>query len=275
MDFLLLGIGALGGLGLGLALARRPVTPEGVVPKKVLRAEPPTTSSGAKLDVRLLDFVGDRLIDPLSEMVESAEMLQEDAVLLEQNDFVPDLLKIRATARQVLALVEDLYDLAELDEGRAEPANDEVYVRPLVESVQSEVQALLHRTLATLSVQVEDDAPLIYSDERRLRRALVNLVVQAVSMTAQGDLHLRARVEGDVAVFELDHPSLELDAESLRVMTRDLGAAEGEAVYTANDVGLGWVLTGTVARWLKGRLVILPDGTGTRFQLHVPVGVAR
>lgn len=275
MDFVLLGIGALGGLGLGLVLARRDVGPTSPVPKVLVSAEEPPATRDGLFDVRLLDFVGDRLIDPLSEMVESAEMLQEDAVLLEQNDFVPDLLKIRATARQVLALLEDLYDLAKLDEGRVQPANDEVFVRPLVESVQADVQALLHRTLATLSVQVDDDVPLIHSDERRLRRALVNLVVQAVSMTAQGDLHLRARVEGEVAIFELDHPSLELDAESLRVMTRDLGAAEGEAVYTANDVGLGWVLTGTVARWLQGRFVILPDGMGTRFQLHVPVGQGR
>ena len=184
--------------------------------------------------------------------------------------FVPDLLKIRATARQVLALVEDLYDLAKLDEGQVTPVADEVYLRPLVESVHRDVQALLHRTLATLTVQVDDDVPMIHSDEKRLRRALVNLVVQSVSMTAQGELHLRGRVEDQEAVFELDHPSLELDPESLRVMARDLGAAEGEAVYTANDVGLGWVLTGTVARWLRGRLVIQPDGKGTRFQLRVP-----
>src|SRR4029453_8081198 len=55
---------------------------------------------------------------PLNAIIGYSEMLQEEAAELGQEDFLPDLQKINAAGKHLLALINDILDLSKIEAGR-------------------------------------------------------------------------------------------------------------------------------------------------------------
>src|SRR5207245_356704 len=55
---------------------------------------------------------------PLNAIIGYSEMLQEEAEDLGQEDFTPDLQKIEAAGKHLLALINDILDLSKIEAGR-------------------------------------------------------------------------------------------------------------------------------------------------------------
>ena len=57
---------------------------------------------------------------PLNAIIGYSEMLQEEAEDAGQDDFIPDLEKIHAAGKHLLALINDILDLSKIEAGKME-----------------------------------------------------------------------------------------------------------------------------------------------------------
>src|SRR5262249_62436075 len=84
------------------------------------RGRPRADAAAAALRSSLLAHMSHELRTPLNAIIGYSEMLLEEAERRGHTDFVPDLQKIYGAGRHLLALINDMLDLAKIEAGRME-----------------------------------------------------------------------------------------------------------------------------------------------------------
>ena len=79
---------------------------------------------------------------PLNAIIGYSEMLHETAQDEGQDEFLPDLAKIRDAGRHLLGLINDILDLSKIEAGKMDLYLEEVDLARLVEEVRSIVEPL-------------------------------------------------------------------------------------------------------------------------------------
>ncbi len=207
-----------------------------------------------------LAYISHELRTPLTAIIGYGEMLEEDAVFLEQTDFVPDLKKIRKAGEHLLALVDDIVDLIRLRSGQLALTVRSFDVRLMVEEVERDVAPLLDRTLSTLVVELGDGVESMAANRQLVRRSLTNMIRFVCGLTVQGELRLvlSKRIEGDRRwiAFELTHPGLFLEPEQISALMDDFTPASSAQLPQYHGSGLGFVITRGFCQRMGGQFDI-------------------
>lgn len=152
--------------------------------------------------------------------------------------------------------------------------------RPLdsIERRPHDVGEVLRETVAVVEARaaragvllfVEGDAPLVHDvDPRRLKEAVLNLVLNAIDATpAGGRVHLRAIRATDGVVITVEDSGAGMDAERLALAGRPFATGRPEGT------GLGLALARQAAQQHGGALELeSTPGRGTVARLRLPVG---
>ncbi len=104
---------------------------------------------------------------------------------------------IRGSAADLLALVNDLLDLAKAESGHLDPAWALIDLGQLFKQLRGTVRAVLTSAEVELLVEIPPDGSWIESDEALLSQILRNLLHNAVKFTDHGQVSMRARCEED------------------------------------------------------------------------------
>ena len=96
------------------------------------------------------------------------------------------LLTIQESGEHLLALINDILDLAKATAGKLDILYTEVCVEDLCQSSLAFVQPMAERKQIKISYQSEDESLFIEADGRRVRQILVNLLNNAVKFTPDG-----------------------------------------------------------------------------------------
>jgi signal transduction histidine kinase len=131
---------------------------------------------------RLMAFVVHDLKNPVNSMDLHAQVLLRNASLPETAR--ASVAQIRSEARQLGRMIMNLLDLSKADEGKLVPKLAPVDLRALVETVRSEFEVSAQARNVSLSAQVE--VASVDADEDLLRRAVANLVENAVRHSPPG-----------------------------------------------------------------------------------------
>jgi signal transduction histidine kinase len=127
---------------------------------------------------------------PLNAIIGYSEMLQEEAEDLGQEDFTPDLQKINAAGKHLLALINDILDLSKIEAGRMDLYLETFNLASMLDDVATTVQPLVEKNANTLVLQYDDALDSMRADLTKVRQALFNLLSNACKFTRQGTLSL-------------------------------------------------------------------------------------
>ena len=129
---------------------------------------------------------------PLNAIIGYSEMLQEEAVRLEESDFVSDLNKIQASGRHLLTLINDILDLSKIEADKMEIFPETFDLAILINEVISTIQPILEKNNNTLDVSMGNIRDKLHNDETKIRQTLLNLLSNACKFTEQGSIGLTA-----------------------------------------------------------------------------------
>ena len=115
---------------------------------------------------------------PLNAIIGYSEMLEEEAQERGLPDFAPDLSKIQAAGKHLLALINDVLDLSKIEAGKMELFLEDFDVRALVQDVESTIRPLVEKNQNLLEVNCPADIGTIHADLTRVRQILFNLAEQ-------------------------------------------------------------------------------------------------
>ncbi|RUV40258.1 HAMP domain-containing histidine kinase, partial [Mesorhizobium sp. M5C.F.Ca.IN.020.29.1.1] len=123
---------------------------------------------------------------PLNAIIGYSEMLIEDASDQHMVEFVPELEKIAAAGRHLLALINDILDLSKIEANKMEIFLETFDVADLMRDVGATVAPLMAKNRNGFVLDLEDDLGKMHSDQTKLRQNLFNLLSNAAKFTEGG-----------------------------------------------------------------------------------------
>jgi signal transduction histidine kinase len=138
---------------------------------------------------------------PLNAIIGFADLLQTEAVgtLNErQHEYLAD---IQVAARHLLAIINDVLDVAKLDAGQMRISQDVVAVQALLEHAIVLANQPESDRMVRIHLEVDPGVEFIVADHHRLEQVLVNLISNAIKFTPDG---------GRVAISAAGTPAGEL-----------------------------------------------------------------
>ncbi len=217
---------------------------------------------------------------PLNAVIGYSELLQEEAQEAGIDDLLPDLRKINAAGKNLLALINDILDLSKIEAGRVE-LNLETFDAPaLVADVVSSIRPVVEKKGNRLRVDCPDGLGAVHADPTRLRQCLFNLLGNAGKFTENGTVSLVARRETvagrDWVFFQVGDTGIGMTAEQVRKLFRPFTQADASTTRRFGGTGLGLAISRKLVRMMGGDIDVASEpGRGSTFTLRLPAHVAR
>lgn len=106
-----------------------------------------------------------------------------------------DLNAVHRSAQHLLALVDDILDLARIEVGRLALAREEVAIDWLINDAVGLVRDYVTAKGLDLQVEIAPDLPTAWIDRLRIRQVLLNLLVNAARHTEEGFVRVSATTQ--------------------------------------------------------------------------------
>jgi two-component system phosphate regulon sensor histidine kinase PhoR len=218
------------------------------------------------------DFVANvshELRTPLTVIGGFIENLQIDETLQHARLERPLDLMAQQTAR-MRRLVEDLLLLARLESDTARNQSDEVDMGELLRSIATECQsiaAIVPRITCDISSRRR-----LKGDDKQLRSAVTNLVVNAVNHTPEaGDVNLNWRDQGAQSVLEVRDTGEGIAPEHIPRLTERFYRVDAGRSRDSGGTGLGLAIVKHILQHHDAKLEIRSRlGEGSRFICRFP-----
>jgi signal transduction histidine kinase/DNA-binding response OmpR family regulator/CHASE3 domain sensor protein len=212
---------------------------------------------------------------PMNAILGYSEMLAEDAVDAGQEDFVPDLEKIHQAGTHLLALINDVLDLAKIESGKMEAFAEDFEVNALIDEVSATAQPLMGRNENRLVVERADHVGRAHQDLTKLRQSLLNLLSNAAKFTHEGTITFRTERQSDDGVdwltLAVSDSGIGIPAEKIEKVFEEFGQAEESTARNYGGTGLGLPISRRFCEMLGGDLTVESDpGVGSTFTIRVP-----
>lgn len=165
-----------------------------------------------------LSMMSHELRTPLNAILGFSEILRTEALgtfgAPEYKEFAQD---IYSSGTHLLALINDLLDLAKVESGMVELREELIDLTALVDDSLRIVGRTDSAAGKTLDAVFEPDAPSIRGDKRRMRQIMINLLSNAVKFTPVGKTVV-ARVYSD----EAGAPVIEVQDTGIGIAEADM-----------------------------------------------------
>ncbi|HEY9385259.1 MAG TPA: response regulator [Gemmatimonadales bacterium] len=212
---------------------------------------------------------------PLNAIIGYSEMLEEEAAERGHDDYVPDLQKIRAAGRHLLALINDVLDLSKIEAGKMELHLDTFELKPALDAVATTVAPLIEKNGNTLRLELAPDLGAMRADVTRVRQILFNLLSNASKFTEHGTITLTAAREpgaaGGQIVFCVRDTGIGMTPEQLSRLFQAFSQAETSTASKYGGTGLGLAISRMFAEMMGGSVAVASEaGVGTTFTVRLP-----
>ncbi len=210
---------------------------------------------------------------PLNAIVGFSELLEasaSDQLTLRQQQFIAD---IRKAAEHLVALVNDVLDLARMEAGRIDVTSEPVALQALIHSVCSIAKVLAEPKNINLDIEVQSPSLGTHGDERRVKQVLYNLLSNAIQYSpADTRIWVTAQREGDFVRVSVHDQGPGIPAEyHERVFEEFERLPRGEQSSTVRGAGLGLPLSQQLIEAMGGQLTLESEvGEGSTFSFTLP-----
>lgn len=180
--------------------------------------------------------------------------------------------KINSGVQQMSSLVEDLLDLGRIEAG-VELMHNVIEVPPLLSSVVEELSDQATDAGIDLQILAPPELPLILGDATLIRRAVANLVSNAIKYASHsGVVLLRAQQEDGDLVFSVhDRGPGIAQADQIRLFEKFYRIRKKEQDGTKGS-GLGLAIVKSIVERHGGRVWLhSQEGKGSSFYFSIPL----
>jgi CheY-like chemotaxis protein len=216
---------------------------------------------------------------PMNAIIGYSEMLMEELQDLGHDELLPDLRKVNAAGKHLLAVINDILDLSKIESGKMELCYEEFPVAPMVEDVCTSIVGLAQRNGNTLKVDCAPDVGTMCADLLKVRQCLMNLLSNASKFTQNGTVAVRVRrdgVEGQETVsFAVQDTGIGMTREQVSRVFDAFTQADGSTTRKYGGTGLGLTITKRYCELMGGDILVESElNYGTTFTIRLPaVGV--
>lgn len=211
---------------------------------------------------------------PMNAIVGLSDIIMEESKERKVYEYVCD---IKASAHNLLALINDILGLPKVEAGKMELIPTEYHGRSLIKEVLNmmDIVALQHG----LMVESEYDMSIscgYFGDESRIKQFLVNLLNNALKFTKKG--HIKITVSGrpgeaqdtERLIFQEQDTGCGIREEDLEKIIENFKQIDSKRNRSAEGTGLGLSITGHLAEMMQGTVSVESVyGEGSTFTVEI------
>lgn len=182
------------------------------------------------------------------------------------------LTRIRAAAQHLLALINDILDLAKIEAGRMPLHLEDTVLQEVMREASVQVDPLIKKK--GLSYRwVGPDEPLhMTTDRTKVKQIMLNLLSNAVKFTHSGSITLTAAREDDAVRLDVTDTGIGIRKEDLVAIWDDFRQVDQSRTREFGGTGLGLSITRKLSGALGGRVTLISEyGRGSTFSVFLPV----
>jgi signal transduction histidine kinase len=225
---------------------------------------------------RFLAVMSHELRTPLNAVIGYADLLDLQ-IKGPLNDAQAQMVRrVIETARHLLALIDEVLDLAKVGAGHVELKPEPVDLDELLGTALDQVAPLANAKGLSLTHERNGSAPVTaVADRTRLTQVILNLLSNAVKFTDRGHVTVRARRNGGEQVeLAVRDTGRGIRADLQERIFEEFYQVEDGLTRSAGGTGLGLAIARRYARLMGGDLTVESEpGRGSEFVVSLPAAV--
>jgi len=174
-------------------------------------------------------------------------------------------------------LIEELFELAKLEDVGIDIAPEPMQLSELVQDVILKFKLLAEKTDIRLQGQIMPDTPLVYGDIALIERMLGNLLDNAIRHTARnGTIIVSVAVDAETARLEVSDTGSGITDPDLPHIFERFYRADKSRDPASGGAGLGLAIVKRIVDLHDGRITVSSSvGVGTSFRIEFPTRSAK
>jgi signal transduction histidine kinase/pSer/pThr/pTyr-binding forkhead associated (FHA) protein len=226
---------------------------------------------------QFLANISHELRTPLNAIIGYSEILEEESDI-STDDLASDLKKIKAAAKHLLALINDILDLSKIEAGKMELNIETFNLQNLLDDVVSTIRPLIEKHSITLHVDCPENLGFMHADHTRIRQILLNLLSNASKFTDGGDIYIsveREKVEDEEwIVFRVKDTGIGMNEEQQSKLFKPFTQVDSSTTRRYGGTGLGLAISRRFCQMMNGGISVQSEpGKGSTFTFRLPANV--
>jgi len=180
----------------------------------------------------------------------------------------------RLAAEHLLALINDILDLAKIEAGKMPLHPEEVGLRDVIFEVSQQIEPMVRKKQLEYVVEVAPDCPAIYTDRTKIKQILLNLLSNAVKFTNHGRVAVDSRCAAGGVRIEVADTGIGIRPSDLQAIWEDFRQVDQSRTREFGGTGLGLSITRKLLERLGGSVAVQSTyGEGSTFTVFLPLAV--
>ncbi|HEX4684949.1 MAG TPA: ATP-binding protein [Gemmatimonadaceae bacterium] len=227
-----------------------------------------------KLKSEFLASMSHELRTPINALIGYSALLL-DGVLGDLNTKQRDALgRGRLAAEHLLALINDILDLAKIEAGKMPLHLEDVPLREVTMEVSQQVEPMVRKKQLDFAMDVASDCPVLYSDRTKIKQVLLNLLSNAVKFTNKGRVSIEARCAAGGVRIDVVDTGIGIRQSDLQAIWEDFRQVDQSRTREFGGTGLGLSITRKLLERLGGSVTVQSTyGEGSMFSVYLPLRV--
>lgn len=182
------------------------------------------------------------------------------------------LSRIQGAAQHLLALINDILDLAKIEAGRMPLHLDDVTLGDIVTEISQQIEPLVRKKSLEFSVEMPSRDLMLHTDRTKVKQILLNLLSNAVKFTHQGGIWLTISKDEEDLRFDVRDTGIGIRESDLESIWEDFRQVDQSRTREFGGTGLGLSITRKLVDALGGHVFAESTfGKGSTFTVVLPV----
>jgi PAS domain S-box-containing protein len=183
--------------------------------------------------------------------------------------------RVHTSADHLLQLIEEILTFAQMETGNEHIHPSDALLSDIVDQVLAIAEPLARDRGLVLHVRAPAADAMLFTDARKLRQIMLNLLSNAFKFTNEGSVTFSTTLSGDDLIVDITDTGIGIEPDDLNTIFRPFWQAEGPLTRHAGGTGLGLSVSRRLAELLGGTITVTSEpGVGSTFTLRVPATIA-
>jgi PAS domain S-box-containing protein len=180
--------------------------------------------------------------------------------------------RIQVSSQHLLALINDILDLAKIEAGKMPVHLERLSLNELLHDAVAQMEPMIKRKGLEFNVQLPSETVYMETDRTKVRQIVLNLISNAVKFTARGSVSVSARAHGSEVRIAVSDTGIGIRPQDLEVIFEEFRQVDQSRTREYGGTGLGLSITRKLIALLGGGIAVASQiGRGSTFTVTLPM----
>jgi PAS domain S-box-containing protein len=180
--------------------------------------------------------------------------------------------RIQGAAQHLLALINDILDLAKIEAGRMPLHLDDVTLSDIVTEISQQIEPLVKKKSLSFNVEMPLTPLTLHTDRTKVKQILLNLLSNAVKFTHKGGIWVTISKDEEDLRFDVRDTGIGIKESDIDSMWEDFRQVDQSRTREFGGTGLGLSITRKLVDALGGHVFAESVfGKGSTFTVVLPI----